>query len=382
MTPARRLLALSCAAALLPFAHGASAATSRVVRVSYAVPGGVLAGTATTPGDPAASATTRGDEDRVTVTASDPGSKAVALAIDVTASGRSAVRHVVCTSWTGAVSGGTVVEVTPLAGRCADGRLSTPRGGTVSLSFRKRPVPAAAKGAPPALRYALVVGVKDYAGSTHDTVGAIGDALAVRRALIGSGWRSDHILTLTDGQASAAGIRNGLAWLRAHSSPRTFSVFHYSGHVCIASRGPCDSGQAWLWGQDNRMVGAHEVVATLKQVQGRQWTDIAGCEGGAFDVDGYASPTRMFTAASQADETAYEEPRWNESVWTGLTWDQGYLKGAAHPQGKAYAATIAQLASYGVTQAPRYTAQQARGPQHPVLRGGDRSWTLSAPPGG
>ncbi len=382
----RRLSALLSAVLLLLGALAVSAtgasAPERRVYASYSLPGGTSSGTtASTPSPPSLTETARADEDRVTVRIHDSAGTAVALAVDIAAPGEAAVRRLFCSSGVVGIRGGSTISVTPLAGRCADGRVSVPRGGTVELSLRRKPTPAAsARGATPAHRFALVVGINDYAGSTHDTVGGVGDVLAVRRALIGSGWQSSHILTLTDGQATAAGIRAGLEWLRVHSSPQTFSLFHYSGHVCIASRGPCASGHEYLWSQDNTFITDTEVVSSLKRVQGHQWMDLSACEGGGFD-DGYSSPTRMFTSASQANETAYEEPRWNKSVWSGLAWDYGYNQGLADPNGKSLHATIGQFASYAVAQAPNYTSKQPRGAQHPVFRGGSPAWTLAAPPG-
>lgn len=389
MTP--RLTGLACVAALLTWTPAASATSYRTSSATYIAPGGStlgVAGTVSTLTSPALTDRARNGEDRVTVSVTDSLSAAVAMAVDVTpAGGSKAARTIGCSVVTVPVRSGSTVSVTPLTGRCADGRLSTPRTGRISLSYRRPSVAAPRPAVPrkgvatPEQRFALVVGIKDYAGSTHDTIGGEGDVLAVRRALIGAGWRNDHILTIRDNQATAAGIRAGLDWLKARSSPKTFSLFHYSGHVCIASRGPCASGHAYLWSHDNRMISETEVVSRMKQVQGRQWMDMSACEGGAFDA-GYSSPTRLFTGASQGDETAYEEPRWNESVWSGLTWDIGYNKGLADPQGKAMHATIAQMASYGVREAAIYTRNQTRGVQHPVLAGGDRTWSLTAPPGG
>ncbi len=387
MTP--RLTGLACVAVLLAWTPAASATSYRSASASYFASGGStlgVAGTASTHSSPALTDSARIGEDRVTVTVTDSLSVAVAMAVDVTPAGSStAARTVGCSVVVVPVRAGSTISVTPLTGRCADGLLSTPGAGRISLSYRRpsvtAPKPSARRGvATPEQRFALVVGIKDYAGSTHDTIGGEGDVLAVRRSLIGAGWRNDHILTIRDDQATAAGIRAGLDWLKARSSPKTFSLFHYSGHVCIESRGPCASGHTYLWSHDNKMIPETEVVARMKQVQGRQWMDMSACEGGAFDA-GYSSPTRLFTAASQADETAYEEPRWNESVWTGLTWDYGYNKGLADPRGKAMHATIAQMASYGVREAAAYTRAQSRGVQHPVFRGGDPSWSLTAPPG-
>jgi hypothetical protein len=40
-----------------------------------------------------------------------------------------------------AVGSGTVVEATPVAGTCSNGRVSGPRGGTITMSFHRKPVP-------------------------------------------------------------------------------------------------------------------------------------------------------------------------------------------------------------------------------------------------
>ena len=385
MTPARRLLALATTALLLPLHGSSEAASYRTVNAVYTAPGGTGLGTTSTTstlGSPAASETALRDEDRVIVRVTDPSSTAVALAVDVVAPGAASVRYLVCNDLSLRVKGGTSVSVTPLVGRCPDGRLSTPRAGQVEMRFHRVVPPASRNVALPQHRFALLVGIQDYAGRTHDTVGGRGDVVAVRNALLAAGWQGSHIRTLVDGQATAEQIRAGLEWLRGHSSDKTFSLFHYSGHVCIESRGPCAAGHAYLWSQDNRFITDTELVQRLKAVRGKQWMDISACEGGAFDVDGYASSSRMFTGAAQADETAYEEPRWDQSVWTGLAWDHGYLSGGADPQGRRAKATMAQMAQYAVTHAPAYTSKQSRGPQHPVFRGGGASWSLSAPPGG
>ncbi len=381
-----RRLAAALGAAALATSLGMSAQASapeRTVGGTYLVAGGATTGTsASTALSPAVTVPARGDEDRVRITTSDSTGTPVALAVDITPPGAVTSRRLLCGGGSLPIAGGSIIAVTPLSGRCADGRVSLPGGGRIELSFhRKPPPPPAPRSASPEQRFALVVGISDYAGRTHDTVGGVGDVLAVRRALIGAGWRQDHILTLTDAQATAANIRAGLSWLRDNSSPKTFSVFHYSGHTCIAGRGPCASGHAYLWSHDNQFLPEDEIVSRLKQVRGKQWFDASACEGAAFDR-GYSSADRMFTGASAADETAYEEPDWNRSVWTGLAWDFGYNRGHADPGGKGYHATIAQLATYGVQQAPVYTRHQSQGPQHPVLRGGAASWTLTAPPGG
>ncbi|GAC1440773.1 MAG: hypothetical protein NVSMB55_06650 [Mycobacteriales bacterium] len=378
----RRSALLAAAALTLPLLAGAAAAqsgsstASRSLQTSYSRAGGVAATTGNpvlvSPG--AAQAAT-GLEDRARVTASDGSGRTVAIDVQWTPRGSAApLSSVYCgASPTLLIARESTVRVTPLAGTCPDGTVSLPTSGSIRLVFT-RPVVQPTIG--PADRWAVLVGIQDYAGNTHPTFGGRGDVSAIRTALLSSGWRSDHIRTLVDGQATGAAIIDAMGWLADRSGPTTFSLFHFSGHVCIASRGPCAPGHTYLWSEDNRFIPETTVGAVLGRTQGRAWFDIAGCESGAFDV-GLHSGKRLFTGSSQPGETSYEQPDWHESVWAGLVWDRAFLQGDAGPApGRA---TIGQMVAYGQTQAPRVTAGQQAGPQHPVAAGGDPTQSLFAP---
>jgi hypothetical protein len=249
-------------------------------------------------------------------------------------------------------------------------------GGTIDVQFQRTHV------ASPAQRWAVIIGIQAYGGSTHPTYGGDGDADAVRSSLLHSGWLPSHILDVRDSAATADGILRAMDWLVAHSGPDTFTLLHYSGHVCIDSRGPCASGHTYLWSYDNRFLSETTVRDSLSRLRGHAWIDIAGCEAGAFGP-GLSSPLRLFTGSSQPAHTSYEEQSWHESVWTGTTWDQGYIHGLG-ANGVPYRATIAQMIAYGVSATVRDTTGQARGTQHPYIAGagGAPGWRLSAPPGG
>ncbi len=390
----RRALALALvAAALLAWVPGSTAASHgpsayRTAAGSYTMAGGATLGSTGTFAllAPTITDTARATEDSVAIAVKDSGASVVALNVTLTPAGESGTtKTLLCNKGSIAIRPGTSVSVTPVAGVCPDGRTSLPRAGQVELVFhRYLPLPkptAKPVGAPPSLRYALLIGVRDYAGNTHSTIGANGDVAAIKAALLGSGWMPSHIKIIQDSAATAEGIRSGMAWLAARSSPRTFSLMHYSGHICIASRGPCSSGHTYLWSYDNRFIPETEVVSRMNQVQGYQWMDIAGCEAGAMDY-GYHSPTRLFSGSSRGNETSYEDPHWGQSVWSGFTWERAFNQGFADTRGRRMTATINQMVSYGARQAPAYTSRQNAGPQHPVVAGGSGSWSLYAPPGG
>jgi hypothetical protein len=358
-------------------AQAATRTATRTVQASYDKAGGVVTPatapvlTEQGPLEPA-----KATEDEVRVTVTDDSGRPVAIQVEYQPrSSTTSTSRVFCaktpTIW---IKAGSGVRVTPLAGTCPDSSPSLPTSGRIAMVFT-RPLPQPVTIAP-AQRWAVLIGVQDYAGTTHSTYGARGDVKAIRTALLRSGWRSDHILTLLDGQATGQAVINAMAWLADHSGDGTYSLFHFSGHVCISSRGGCPPGHTYLWGFDNRFIPESTVGAVLGAVQGRAWLDFAGCESGAFDV-GLHSAKRLVTGSSQASETSYEQPQWNESVWGGLVWDQGFLQGRAGA--KPGRATIGQIVAYGRAQAPRVTANQAAGPQHPYVAGGDPTQSLYAP---
>src|SRR5689334_17405224 len=156
------------------------------------MPAGVTTGSgATLLGSPTITGSAHADEDKVTVSAADASGK-VAIAVDVTRGGTT-TRTLACGSTVLTVSPGVQVAATPVAGQCADGTLSMPRGGSVALDFHKRPKPpgSSTPGAPPSMRWAVVIGIGDYSGTTESTVGGAGDAVAVHKALLAAGWRDD-----------------------------------------------------------------------------------------------------------------------------------------------------------------------------------------------
>jgi len=251
-------------------------------------------------------------------------------------------------------------------------------GHTVARAAPARPAPfanLAPPGATPNV-WAVVIGVQQYQGRTHPTVGGEGDANAFMQVLGNAHWPSDHILELVDGAATAGNIRNAMQWLVQHSGPNTLTVFHYSGHVCISSSGPCGANHMYLWSVDNQFISDDEVGSVLSGLQGTAWVDIAGCEAGAFDK-GISNGQRLFTGSSQANEKSYEDPDWHESVWTGLAVDQGMLQGAADSNGD-HKVTVREAANWARPRANQITQGQPNGAQTPVINGGPPDIDLAA----
>src|SRR5437763_1156219 len=102
---------------------------------------------------------------------------------------------------------------------------------------RPSPFATAAPGATPKV-WAVVIGIQQYQGRTHPTLGGEGDANAFMQALGNAHWPGDHIVELVDGQATAGNIRAAMQWLTQHSAPDTLTTFPYSGHVGISPTAP------------------------------------------------------------------------------------------------------------------------------------------------
>lgn len=219
-------------------------------------------------------------------------------------------------------------------------------------------------------RFALVIGVDRFQGSTRPNTGAVGDAEDVKAALTRAGWPSGNIRMLTDGAATASAIRDGFRWLAERSSDSSFAVMAYSGHVK-------QSGSTeYLWPHDNQHIADTDVAAALRNVKGHLWVHISGCEAAGFD-ERLSGPTRLVTAASQAHEKGYElPPELRNSVFTNLMVDKGMLKKQADAN-RDRKVSIQEAFRFAEKRAPQLTAGESHGPQHPYMAGaGGGDWFL------
>jgi hypothetical protein len=223
-------------------------------------------------------------------------------------------------------------------------------------------------------RWALVVGVGEYAGRVKDTYGGHGDAEAVRKSLLAAGWRADHIRVLTDERATGRALRRELDRLVARSSDKTFTFFHYSGHVKQTG------GREYLWPTDSDLVSDRAVAAKLRDVRGSAWFNFSGCEAAGFDEE-LSTRDRLVTSSSRVVEKSYEYPDWAQSVWTGLLFGKGLDKRRADSN-RDKSVTVGEAVAFAKQQATAMTrGQQPYGPQQAVIAGGGKlDWTLAAPP--
>lgn len=234
------------------------------------------------------------------------------------------------------------------------------------------PPPPAPATAAPEDRWALIIGVTDYAGKVKSTVGGANDARLVRDVLLRNGWRDDRIRMLIDAQATGQAVTEGMNWLQANSSPTTFSLFQYSGHVKQRD------GREFLWPYDSAFLADIDVARVLSGMRGTAWSNFSGCEAAGFD-EGLASPRHRVTASSQVYEKSYEDPRTGYSVWTGMLFDEGFRqqRGDADRDGVTH---LDEAFDYAAPRAQTYTSdQQPFGPQTPYRAGGSGPLRLDSP---
>jgi hypothetical protein len=228
--------------------------------------------------------------------------------------------------------------------------------------------------AAPADRYAFLIGVSDYPAPTHPTIGGANDVRFIYSSLLAAGWLRQNIKIYTDRQVTGAVTREGLRWLAGKSTPGTFTLFHYSGHV------KQEGGHEKLWPADRDFVLDTEVASILGTGTGRMWVDIAGCEAAGF-IESLPSGHRLVTTSSLASQKSYEYPQWGESVWTGLVFDLGLAQHQADAN-KDGVTTVGEALRYAQYYAQAITLHQTpHGRQTPQIEGDDvLGWTLANPP--
>ncbi len=228
--------------------------------------------------------------------------------------------------------------------------------------------------AAPADRYAFLVGVSRYRKPTHDTIAGANDVLFIRSLLLEAGWLPQNIRVLTDGAATGAAMRSGITWLASRSTPGTFTLFHFSGHVKQVG------GHEKLWPYDRDFVPDTWLAATLHRGSGKMWVDIAGCEAGGFMEDLPSSRVLVSTSSRQTQKS-YEYPQWGESVWTGLLYDLGLGQDQADANRNG-TTVVGEALRYATYYAQAITLhQRPYGRQTPQVAGDPvRGWTLNNPP--
>jgi hypothetical protein len=242
-------------------------------------------------------------------------------------------------------------------------------------SFAERfPAQAAAVqdlGRPATTRWALLIGINEHRGTVANNIGSRQDAEDLRAHLLASGWRDDHILLLTDRDATRANIIDGISWLAERTDEHSIGVFHYSGHSKKWHRRDVDGDDErtdeGLWPSDDRYIPDGELVSLLDPVRPHAlWISFATCNAAGMADPGMVRPGRILTFSSGEPQKSYENPAWDNSVWGWFMFEQAFAAGLADADGDGRT-TVEEAFSFSRPRARDTTTDQRYGAQDGVI---------------
>ena len=171
--------------------------------------------------------------------------------------------------------------------------------------------------------FALLVGIDDYPGGAHDLHSAVADVDTIDAALAGFGVPAGNRVVLRDGQATRAQVEDAVRELVTQGGPGATYVFGYAGHVR-----KLDSNTEALVLADGAVLRDADLATLLAPATTQHmWVVIAGCFGGGFTE--VLAPGRVLTAASGANELAWEDPSLNASYLVHYLVREAWLQGKA-----------------------------------------------------
>jgi Caspase domain len=171
--------------------------------------------------------------------------------------------------------------------------------------------------------WAVMIGINDYPGSSHDLRSAVADVRDVDEALGRMGVPADHRMVITDRQANAATIKLSVDWLNAHAGPDAVAVFFYAGHVRKIS-----GNTEAILAADGAAITDADLGHRLRGLKAHKaWIAIAACYGGGF-VETLA-PGRVLTGAAPAHQLAYENSAFGRSYMVQFMIREAMLDGRA-----------------------------------------------------
>lgn len=190
---------------------------------------------------------------------------------------------------------------------------------------------------PPVNRWAVVIGISDYAGEANDIQYADDDALDMLDVLAAYGYPRDHILLLIsdydENNATKGEIIDAIYWLREREKSESEVLFFYSGH---GARGRANDGDGE--GVDEAIV-PYECTAGSLIWDGELKTMFSDFEtsriifvfdscysGGMTDLK---ADGRIVVMASSESGLSYEGEEWGNGQFTYYFADEGILQGLA-----------------------------------------------------
>ena len=171
--------------------------------------------------------------------------------------------------------------------------------------------------------FALLVGINDYPGRRADLRSAVADVETIDAALDGFGVPDGNRVLMTDGQATEAEVTDAIRSLVTQGGPGATYVFAYAGHTR-----KLDSDTQAMVLADGELLRDTELAALVAPATTqRMWFLLATCYAAGFTE--VLAPGRVITAASGANELAWEDPSLNGSYLVHYLIRRGWLEGNA-----------------------------------------------------
>lgn len=193
-------------------------------------------------------------------------------------------------------------------------------------------------------KWAVVVGIADYQGTTDDLWHPDEDAKEMKEALIKYGFPKSNIKVLLNKKATAQAIVNAIRWLAENEDADSTVVFFFSGHGFRVSdsEGFDDDAESDL--HDEGIVtydgyGLPDGRSGLYVTLGNEFANFdtqkfalifGSCHsGGMFDDDDLQASGRVICSACKADQFGYDYFFLGNTLFGYYFVDEGILHGLA-----------------------------------------------------
>jgi hypothetical protein len=220
--------------------------------------------------------------------------------------------------------------------------------------------------------WAVLIGINVHLGAVPDNYVSRYDAELLTHLLRRGGYRADHVVLLTDTDATGTMIREALSWLAARTGPESTVVVHYSGHSKKWYGQDHDgdgeiTDEGW-WPTDDDFLVDSEIVTRINQIPAaRMWINIAACNAEGFNDPGLDAPGRLLTFSSGEEEKSYEDPENGYSVWGDHLLRHAIFGRLGDTDGDRMISVQEAFPIAAERAALRTSTQQPYGPQNAVM---------------
>ena len=200
----------------------------------------------------------------------------------------------------------------------------------------------------PSQRWALIIGIADYEGTSSDLSHTDDDAQEMRDVVLQAGYPEENVRLLLNSQASKSAIRDAIDWLLANEEAGDEVLFFFSGHgFRTADTKGLDTDEETdgydegirAYDQGARIVDGW-LRARFAQLDSQRCAFLFGSchSGGMFDDDDdLQGAGRIILSACKANQLSWDYGSLDNTLWSYYCVDEGLLDGNAASLEEAHA---------------------------------------------